>query len=322
LNESVFASIDLGGTNIQCSLGHADGTILRTDSISTEAYRSPEDVLKRMSGLVLRLQEEVGVQATAAGIGVPGQVDFRTGNTKFCPNLPTNWRDVPASRLLEKELGYSVYLLNDVRMATLGELVFGHGQDYPTLVFFALGTGVGGGIVIDGILRLGPLGAAGEIGHLTIDPSGPICGCGNRGCLETLASGPAITAAGVRLLASGLAPRLNEITGGDVSGVSPRTMAQAAREGDTNVQDALLQSAQYLGIAAANMVTSIHPDAIVLGGGVAQIGDFLFETVRQTIHDRVGMFPPDNVVVVPSKLGQNAGTLGGIALAMKSGVLD
>ena len=132
----------------------------------------------------------------AAGMGVPGLVDRDQGITLFLPNLPTQWRGVAVARMLGDCIGYPVYLLNDARIATLGEMSYGLGRNGGTMVFLSLGTGIGGGVVIDGKLRLGPLGAAGELGHQTILPDGPLCGCGNHGCLETLASGPAIGAEG------------------------------------------------------------------------------------------------------------------------------
>jgi glucokinase len=190
------------------------------------------------------------------------------------------------------------------------------------MLFFALGTGIGGGVVIDGKLRLGPLGAAGELGHQTILPDGPLCGCGNRGCLETLASGPALTAAAVRLLKSGLAPKLHEITNGNISKVSPETLTQAALAGDEYAKSVIVQAARYLGIGVANMVAALHPDLVVIGGGVAKIGELLFRTVRETVMDRVGMFPPDDVLIEPSSLGENAGALGAVALAQKKGLLE
>jgi glucokinase len=224
--------------------------------------------------------------------------------------------------LLAPRVGCPVYLLNDVRTATLGELTFGHGRGGKSMVFFALGTGIGGGVAIDGKLRLGPLGAAGELGHQIILPDGPRCGCGSLGCLETLASGPAITAEGIRLMLSGLAPKLYELVEGDAGRVTTREMAAAAQAGDANVAEAIVRAARYLGIGVVNMVVAIHPEIVVLGGGVAQIGDLLFDTVRKTVRERVGMFPTDGVSVLPSALGENAGALGGIALAMKGGLLD
>ncbi|MCJ7504166.1 MAG: ROK family protein, partial [Acidobacteriia bacterium] len=231
------------------------------------------------------------------------------------------WRDVPVRDVLSPQVGCPVYLLNDVRMATLGELVFGHGRTAHTMVFFALGTGIGGGVAVDGKLRLGRLGAAGELGHQTILPDGPRCGCGSHGCLEALASGPALAAEGVRLMLSGQAPKLHELVRGEASAVTPKEMAAAAEAGDLAIQEAIVRAAGYLGIAVANVVTILHPDLVVLGGGVAAIGPLLFDTVRRTVRERVRMFPTDDVEIKPSLLGEQAGALGGIALAMQGGLL-
>lgn len=318
----LYASIDLGGTKIACAFGTASGEIVAERTTPTQSHEGPEAVLARIAGLVDALVADVGRRPAAVGMGVPGLADVQRGVVKFLPNLPTNWRDVPVRDALAPRLGCPVYVLNDVRTATLGELTFGLGRDLPgvTMAFFALGTGIGGGVVVEGRLRLGPLGAAGELGHQTILPDGPLCGCGNRGCLETLASGPAIVAQGVWLLQSGRAPRLYDLVAGDVSRITPREMALAADGGDVDVRDALVRAAEYLGIGVANVVVTLHPDLVVLGGSVAQIGPLLFDTVRAVVKRRVGMFPPDNVRIESSRLGNRAGLLGGIALALRGEV--
>jgi glucokinase len=242
--------------------------------------------------------------------------------TKFVPNLRTQWRDVPVRDYLMSEVGCPVYLLNDARAATLGELTFGHGSKVRTMVFFALGTGIGGGVVVDGKLRLGPLGAAGELGHQTILPDGPRCGCGNYGCLDALASGPAMAAEGIRLLQTGQASKLNEMVHGDPSLVTPRTMADAAAAGDEAVSSALVRAAEYLGIGVANVVTALHPELVVLGGGVAGIGPLLLDTVRDAVRRRVRMFPVDDLRIEHSLLGSRAAVLGSIALAMNPGLIS
>jgi glucokinase len=186
------------------------------------------------------------------------------------------------------------------------------------MAFFSIGTGIGGGIAIEGRLRLGSLGAAGELGHQTILSDGPRCGCGNHGCLEALASGPAITAEGVRLMLAGLAPQLHSIVGGRIDRISPCEMLAAAEAGDQRIRESLERAGSYLGIAAANVVTILHPDLIVLGGGVAEMGDLLLNKVRQIVRERVGMFPTDDVQIERSLLGDQAGLLGAIALAQNS----
>ena len=199
-----LASVDLGGTNIAAAIGLGDGQILQEAEIATESRLGPLAVLERIAGLVKQLAPE-GVDAL--GLGVPGLCDLKAGTTLFLPNLPTQWRGVAVASVLSDSLGCPVYLLNDARMAALGELDFGHGCAVRNFAFFTLGT-------------------AGELGHQTILPDGPICGCGSRGCLEVLASAPALTAESIRLIRMGQAPDLNERAGGDLNLVTPTLMAQ------------------------------------------------------------------------------------------------
>lgn len=176
--------------------------------------------------------------------------------------------------------------------------------------------------VVDGKLRLGPLGAAGEMGHVTILPDGPRCGCGNRGCLEALASASAMAAEGVRLLLSGQAPKLYELVQGDAGKVTTKTMVAAAKEGDEKVAEALVRAAEYLGIGISQVVTALHPDLIVIGGGAAGIGELLFATVRRVLQERVRMFPTDTIRIEPSMLGDEAGVMGASALARQGGLIS
>ena len=317
----LFASVDLGGTNIHAALADADGRLVAEEKVPTDSHEGPQRVLARIAALVNTLASRAGAKPQALGVGVPGLVDVGRGVTKFFPNLPTQWRDIAVRATLEPEVGCPVFILNDARTATLGELVFGHGRNADTLIYLGLGTGVGGGVVIEGKLRLGPLGAAGEIGHQTVLPDGPLCGCGNRGCLETLVSAPALMAEGVRLMRSGQSARLHELTEGSADRVTPETMAAAARSGDQAVALAFARAGEWLGIGAANMVTVLHPEIVVIGGGVALAGDLFLPTVIETVRRRVGMFPTDSVRIVISELGDRAGLLGGIALAARGATL-
>jgi glucokinase len=218
---------------------------------------------------------------------------------------------------LSAAVGCPVFLLNDARMAALGELWFGQGRGAKTMVVFTVGTGIGGGVVIDRKLRLGALGAAGEIGHQTILPDGPLCGCGNRGCLETLAGGPALIGAGVRLMKSGHAPRLYDMVEGSADRVTPGLMAKAAAAGDSSVREELLRAARMLGIGVSNVIVVLYPELVVLGGDVAnEIGPLLIDTVRREVRERVRLFPVDKVRIESSALQEKAGLWGGIALAI------
>lgn len=315
---SAFVGIDLGGTLTKFAIADAQGNLMDQASLPTEAEAGPEAVLARLGDVIIQRLEALKCNACAAiGMGVPGLVDIESGITKFLPNLKTQWRDVSVGPWLAKRFGCPVRLLNDVRTATLGELRFGHGkmQDQPTLIFLSLGTGVGGGVVIEGKLRLGPLGSAGEMGHQTVLLDGPRCGCGSRGCLESLASGPAIAAEGARLMQIGLAPQLHQLVDGQRDHVTTKLMSIAA-ESDDAVREVIVRAGQFIGIALANVITTLHPDIVVVGGGVAQFGDTLFQPIRNSIQERVRMFPTESIEVLPSKLGESAGVMGAVSLAM------
>lgn len=313
----LYAGVDLGGTTVKCALARADGTIVHEETIPTDSHEGPDGVLERIGACTNRIVDEANERPHALGMGVPGLVDIHQGITRYLPNMTTHWRDVPAARILSDAVGCEVRLLNDVRMATYGELVYGHGRSSRTMVFIAIGTGIGGGLVIDGKLRLGPLGAAGELGHQTIDPRGPLCGCGNHGCLETLASGTALAAEGIRLMLMGLAPALHEAVDGDPAHVTAEVMGSVADQ-DEPVRDAILHAASHVAIGVANVVTMVHPDLVVIGGGVAKIGDLLLGRIREDMRARVGrLFPSDDIRIEQSQLGAKAGVLGAIALASR-----
>ncbi len=319
-DRSLYGAVDLGGSHVGLALGFVDPAadshrLAARRDLEGGGYDPWQSVLDRIAEGLLELIREVGQRPAAVAVGCPGWVDLETGVSRFLPNLPGQWRDVPVVRLLGARLGVPVHLLNDVRAATLGEFAFGAGRGVSTMALFALGTGIGGGLVIDGRLRLGPFGAAGELGHQIVEPAGACCGCGSRGCLEAMASGPAIAGAGVRLLRSGQAPILHDIVGGDAAQVSAETMGQAARAGDEGVARELGRIAGLVGIAAANVVVTLHPELVVLGGGVAGLGDLLFDGVRQTIADRVRVFPVADVRVEPAALGADAGLFGLLAWA-------
>jgi len=314
----MFASVDIGGTNTSCAVASGAGQMVAERIIPTLSHEGPDAVLSRIAATINELAAgSPGQRLAAFGVGVPGIADFHRGRTVFLPNLPNGWRDYPVAERLSAAVGCPVFLLNDARMAALGELWFGRGRGVKTMIVFTVGTGIGGGVVIDRKLRLGPLGAAGEIGHQTILPDGPLCGCGNRGCLETLTGGPALIGAGVRLMKSGHASRLYELVEGSADRVTPRLMAQAAAAGDKFVREELLRAGRMLGIGVSNVIAVLNPELVVLGGDVAhEVGPLLIDTVRQEVRERIRLFPVDKVRIESSALREKAALWGGVALAI------
>ena len=228
----------------------------------------------------------------------------------FLPNLPGTWPHVPLRDTITKLTDLPVALLNDVRSITNGEWLFGAGRGVDTLAVFAIGTGIGGGLVINGQLHLGIGGTAGELGHTTIDFNGPRCGCGNYGCLEAFASASAIAAMGIKAVAQGLTTSIGDLCEYDLNAITPELIADAAQAGDKIAMDVYEQAGFYLGIAAANVCVSLGPRRIVIGGGVSQAGDLLLNPIRRTLRERVTIMPIEQVEVVQSQLGNNAGIIG------------
>jgi glucokinase len=175
---------------------------------------------------------------------------------------------------------------------------------------FAVGTGIGGGLVINGQLHLGIGGTAGELGHMTIDFNGPVCGCGNHGCLEAMASGPAIAAMGLKAVIQGRTTILGSMVNYDLNQITPEIIFEAAKQGDTVANEIYAEAGMYLGVAVANVLISVSPRKVVIAGGVAAAGDLLLEPLRRTIRQRVTMMPVDQVEVVQASLGSEAGVLG------------
>jgi glucokinase len=309
-----YIGCDLGGTNLRAAIVDVENaSVLHQMSIPTLAREGHDSVMRRMGDLFLQVIDKAGLKKEdigGVGIGVPGVLDLEKGETLFLPNLPGTWPRVPLRDTINAMTGLPTALLNDVRSITYGEWRFGAGQGVDTVAVFAIGTGVGGGLVVNGQLHLGIGGTGGEIGHTTIDFNGPRCGCGNYGCLEAYASAPAIAAMGMKAVSQGLTTRISELCEYDLNRITPKLIAQAALEGDEIAKDIYERAGLYIGIAAANMCVALGPRRIVIAGGVSRAGDLLLNPIRRTIRERVTVMPVDQVEVVQSQLGDNAGVIG------------
>lgn len=312
-----YAGVDLGGTKISALLGTRKGQILAQGKVETLPSAGPADAFERVARLLDRLSQQCNSDPTAIGVGVPGRVSD-TGMIEFLPNLPNQWQGFPAAEFLRQRTGKPAFLLNDARLAALGEHSFGSDPRADNMLVVTVGTGIGGGLILDGRLWLGVCGAAGEIGHHTILPDGKPCSCGSRGCLETLVSGPTLSAAGMFLARNGDAPCLARIVENNWAAITPREMGMAAMQGDEKVAKAIRRAATYLGIGIANAVTLTAVDRVVICGGVAALGELLLEPVRAAVRERVRMFPAGHVHISGSALGDRVGALGGLALAFQN----
>ncbi|MBI1884993.1 MAG: ROK family protein [Chloroflexi bacterium] len=310
-----FGAIDLGGTKILSIVATADGHILGEDLRPSRTADGLEAVMRYMVYSLDAALNSAGRQRQelpAVGIASPGAVDAVNGIVPDAPQLP-GWRDVPLRDLMAEELGLRVFLENDASAAALGEHVFGAGRGSRYMLFLTISTGVGGGIIIDGKLYGGKSGAAGELGHFVIDADGPPCGCGARGCLESLASGSAIARRGRELLARGQSPGLARLAEAE-GDVTTEMMYRAAADGDEGCREAFRQAGRYLGIALAGYVNVFDPEVIIIGGGVAQAGELLLEPARQAMEELAMTQPLRGVRLVAGELGKGAGALGMVAV--------
>lgn len=314
MDSTYYIGVDLGGTTLTAGiLDITSGNIVSRRQIPTLAQQGPGAVMVRMADLMRDVVDAAGLtreQIGAVGIGVPGVVDMKRGRTVFLCNMPGTWPQVPLRATIEDRVGIPTSILNDVRAFTLGEKTFGAGRDVDTLVCLAIGTGIGGGIVVDGQLHLGIEGTAGEVGHQVIEPYGPSCGCGSRGCLEILASGSAITAMALKAITQGMTTRIAAMVEHDLNRVTPEVIAQAANEGDPVARDIYERAGFYLGIGVANLITIISPQMVIIGGGVAQAGNLLLDPVRRMVYERVHLTPLDHVQIVSAQLGTDGGLVG------------
>ena len=309
-----YIGCDLGGTNIKAGIVDLkSGSVLQAKNAPTEAHRGHEQVMERMVDLIQSLIDSSPLdreRLEGLGVSAPGVLDPDRGRTLFLPNFPGQWRDIPLGKTLSNALRLPVSILNDVRAITFGEYKFGAGRGVNRLACYAIGTGIGGGLIIDGKLHLGFQGTAGELGHHTVEMDGLRCGCGNYGCLEAYASGPAIASRAEKAVRQGLTTQIGEMVDYDLNQITPRVVARAAEDGDELALEIWDVVGRYLGTGIANVCVSIGPERVVLSGGVAAAGDLILNPVRRTLQERVHVMPIDKVEVVLGSLGQEAGILG------------
>ncbi|RPI28713.1 MAG: ROK family protein [Chloroflexota bacterium] len=309
-----YIGVDLGGTNLRAAVvDTGSGEILHQCSSPTRANGGHESVMHKMIELITGLMEpgqERSYHVRGIGIGVPGTPDIESGVIDFLTNLPGQWRNVPLKAIVEEQVRLPVALINDVRAMTLAEWMFGAGQGFDSIVCFAIGTGIGGGVVVNGRFHLGNGGTAGEFGHQVVEPDGPLCGCGGRGCLELYASGPAIAAMGVKAVMHGHTTLIGELVNYDSSLITAEVIARAAMQGDPFAKEILQRAGMYLGIAVGNVIVTVSPQRVIFGGGVSQSGDLLLAHVRQTVKERVHVVRVDPIEFVQARLGNQAGLVG------------
>lgn len=315
-------AVDLGGTKIIAAIVSNQGQILAKEYCLTLANEGPQSVINRIFSAIDHLLSAKSInlsQLNSISLAAPGAIDLDSGLVTLSPNLP-DWHDIPLRDIVKEKYRVSTFLLNDASAATLGEHRFGAGKGIKNLIYLTVSTGIGGGIIIDGELYSGACGDAGEIGHMTIDVNGPKCSCGNIGCLEILASGTAVAREAIRRISQGEKSSLAELVSGNIEGITAEEVDIAARDGDSLAMEVISQAATYLGVGMVNLVNIFNPEMIIVGGGMAKMGDRLLNPARQVVMDRVFPLLAQAVCIVPAQLGEDAGVLGAAVFARQQGL--
>jgi len=306
-------AIDIGGTKLAAGIVDCEGRMLARGEVPTRATEGLEPVLARIVALgrsLLSRPEVADVQVHRIGVGCAGPVDLAAGLVFKPPNLP-GWTRVPLTEHLEHGLGLPTILENDANAAALGEFRYGAGRGVRSIVYMTVSTGIGGGIILDGKVWHGLKDAAGEIGHITVCPDGPLCGCGNQGCLEAMASGPSIARRAREAVSAGRSSALSGL-----ANVTSADVVRLAQEGDAVASQVWADAVKYLGIGVAAVITFLAPERVVIGGGVTKAGDFLFQPLRGEVRRRVKLVPVESVPILPAALGPDVGILGAAAVAL------
>ncbi len=290
-----YIGLDLGGTNIKWVVVERSGPegwhTLDRGQVATDASRGEASVVPQLAALAVEVRDGVSDgPVVTCGVAVPGLYIPETGVVTFLTNVPGDWSATPTGAPVEAATGLPTALINDARAFGLGELRFGAGRDVDSFIGLTLGTGIGGVVALDNQLLLGYRGQAGELGHQTIDPDGPWCGCGNRGCMEAYCRADQVA-----------------MTCGTKD---PREAIERARAGDQRAIDGLAQIGRYLGIGISNAVTVLTPERVILGGGWSGAGDLLIEPIKAEMRRRVLVDSGDRTDVVLAELGTWAGAIG------------
>jgi glucokinase len=308
--------IDLGGTYIKAGLTDENGIILKKQQFPTLGEKNNRDVvLKQMETAVDFALKDAGGEIAGIGIGTPGVVD-NEGVVFTAPNLP-GWDNLPLKQIFTDKYKLPVVVENDVNTIAWGEFLYGAGRGYNTIICITLGTGLGGGIVKDGRLLRGGKYSAIEIGHITIDYKGPQCKCGNYGCIERFVGRDYIVERAVNAIKDGKKTLIYDLVKGKIEEITPKIISDAYKQGDRVATDIWIDVGVCLGALFTSLVNLLNPELIIIGGGISQRTEIMFETIEKKIKEQAMPKLAENVKVVQSKLGTDAGIVSAGALVFQ-----
>ncbi|RHW42682.1 ROK family transcriptional regulator [Neobacillus notoginsengisoli] len=309
--------LDVGSRSIKAIITTITGKLLVKKNFPLPPEVTKEMLLNFLKEAIHTIKQSGHINVDkiiGIGVAMHGIVDIEKGESIFAPNL--DLQNIPIKEVLEKEFKMAVKVENDARAMSLGELWFGHGGSYNSFVCVNAGRGIGAGIVINGKLFHGSNCISGEIGHMIIDVNGPKCSCGNFGCLQAFASGPAIAEAVKKRIKMGYSGLISELAGNDPDKVTGELVYEAAKKGDQLCTAALEQAGHYLGIGLTNLIHTLNPDKIIIGGGVSNAQDFVFDAINRTVLQKAVTKPAKNTEILISKFGDDATVMGAVALIL------
>jgi glucokinase len=311
--EKYAIGVDLGGTNIKIGIVSEKGDLIKNISVKTEADCGPKKVISNIEIGIEEILDKNKFKIQGIGIGCPGVVSIKKGVVENAPNLP-GWKNVKLGPILKNKFEYKIHLENDANAAAIGELIFGSGKKIDSFIMVTLGTGVGGGIVFNKKIFRGEFGAAGEIGHISIDVNGPKCNCGSTGCIEAYAGNSYLKEQIRSELKNYPDSKVWQLIGNDLIKVSPRIIQAAAEKNDVYAKFVIERMGKQLGAALASLSNLLDISTFIIGGGVAGFGKPLFDSIRLTISERVLIPLRPRVLVIPAKLQNEAGIKGASSL--------
>ncbi|HRR18418.1 MAG TPA: ROK family protein [Ignavibacteriales bacterium] len=310
--QKLTLGIDLGGTFIKLGLVDAEGQIVQKISVDTCANEGINKVFEQIEKGVKEITTDNKIKLEGIGIGVPGLVSDK-GEINNPPNLP-GWGKVPVKEKLERILNYPVFVENDANAAAIGELIYGASKNLNNFIMLTIGTGVGGGIIINRKIFRGEIGAAGELGHVTVDYKGNRCNCGNIGCVESYVGNNYLVARVKKQLENNKNSLIYELCENNLENLTPKIISQAAHQGDDFANKVIIETGNYLGVALVSIMNVLDIATVIVGGGLSGFGDTLFKSIEDTIKDRIFSVIGDRVKVIPAALKNDAGILGAAAL--------
>ncbi|MBI5731096.1 MAG: ROK family protein [Ignavibacteriales bacterium] len=305
--------VDLGGTSIKVGLVDSKGKIVKKVSLDSCVSNGPEAVIEQIVKGIKSVTNKKNDKILGIGIGAPGAVKLKKGTVENPPNFP-NWGKVHLGKAIKEKFDCDVYVENDANAAAIGELIYGAGKKLENFIMITLGTGVGGGIIINKKIYRGETGGAGEIGHVTIDYEGPQCKCGSFGCIESYLGNNYLIDRVKKQLQDRKDSLLIKLSNNDLNLLTPQLIHQAAEDGDDFARSIIVDCGLKLGYVLASIVNVLDISTIIIGGGVAGFGQILFDTVTYSIKERVIKPSKERIVVQPAKLKNNAGIKGASAL--------